>query len=86
MAYLTGDLKGEPAIEPETTLELLPFGFCATRGIMRVGLDYVAYILKLLSMLLRVQYFVLDIFVVYGVDESGNAFVYLTTKSGLVHF
>jgi len=29
---LTGDLKGEAAIEPEATLELLPRGFCATRG------------------------------------------------------
>lgn len=31
---LTGDLNGEAAIEPDATLELLPLGFCATRGII----------------------------------------------------
>jgi hypothetical protein len=32
--YLTGDLKGEALIDPETTRPLLPRGACATRGIL----------------------------------------------------
>jgi hypothetical protein len=33
-ANLTGDLNGEAANDPDATLELLPLGFCATRGII----------------------------------------------------
>jgi hypothetical protein len=38
LTYLTGDLKGEAAMEPDATLPLLPLGACATRGILAVVL------------------------------------------------
>jgi hypothetical protein len=40
IAHLTGDLKGDAAMDPDATLPLLPRGACATLGILNVVIQF----------------------------------------------